>query len=192
MAKAAELVGLDCNARASTCGALVLRTRLEEMCSFRAAALDWADAKGVHDMRVASRRLRSAARDFAPYLAEHLPRRRLHKLARALGTVRNEDVAVGAFEKLASEAPPEIASGLRLHIATRIERREQARNALAKLLTEPALAKLRDKFLGTLARIDARAAASGTKRADEHARTFITVGREILSARLAEFRSLGT
>src|SRR2546423_5544613 len=182
MAKAAEIVGLDCTAPVNAGSVLVLRTRLEEMCSYRAVMLDRSDPQGVKDMRVASRRLRSAARDFAPYLAKHLPRKRLRNLARALGNVRAEDVAIGALEELAEASPAEIAGGLRLHIAARAERRERARNTLAKLLAEPQLAKLRDRFLRTLARIEAVKVSSGTNGSAAHARTITIVGRVLIGA----------
>ncbi|HEU4595360.1 MAG TPA: CHAD domain-containing protein, partial [Pyrinomonadaceae bacterium] len=68
MAKAKKIEGLDCGADAGSGVRQVLLTRLGEMCEFREAALDWSDPEGVHDMRVASRRLRSALRDFMPHL----------------------------------------------------------------------------------------------------------------------------
>jgi CHAD domain-containing protein len=186
MAKAAEIVGLDCAAPVSAGAVLVLRTRLEEMCGWRAAALVWSEPKSLHDMRVASRRLRSAARDFAPYLAARPPRKRLRRLARALGAVRNEDVAISALEELTQESSPENAAGLRALIAVRMLKREHARATLAPLLAESALAKLRDKYLRTLARDEAD--ATGT---DERAHTFMQAGREIIAARLVELRALG-
>src|ERR1044071_3631071 len=107
MAKAKEIVGLDCRASASSCVLLVLRTRLDEMSEFRAAALDWSDPEGVHDMRVASRRLRSALRDFKPYLRMKKMRRAadyLKAVADALGAVRDHDVAIIALEELKQDA----------------------------------------------------------------------------------------
>ncbi|HEV2883342.1 MAG TPA: CHAD domain-containing protein, partial [Pyrinomonadaceae bacterium] len=68
MAKAQQIVGIECDQAATEMVPLVLAPRLEEMCLLRKAALDFKDPEGVHDMRVASRRLRSALRDFAPHL----------------------------------------------------------------------------------------------------------------------------
>ena len=65
MAKAREITGLDCEANAIECAAKILRARFEEVLEFRSAALDSEGIEGVHDMRVATRRLRSALRDFA-------------------------------------------------------------------------------------------------------------------------------
>src|ERR671932_1949973 len=109
MAKAKEIEGLDCGAWAARGMGLVLLTRLGEMCEHRAAALGPEGEDGVHDMRVASRRLRSVVRDFRPYLRGgkrlDAAREELRRLAGALGAVRDEDVAIRALEKLRPEAP---------------------------------------------------------------------------------------
>ena len=66
MAKAREIAALECDGDGVEGIRRVLLTRLDEVCEFREQALDFSDIKGVHAMRVASRRLRSASRDFAP------------------------------------------------------------------------------------------------------------------------------
>ncbi|MBA2645618.1 MAG: CHAD domain-containing protein, partial [Pyrinomonadaceae bacterium] len=68
MAKANEIKGLDCGADVLSGVRLVLRTRLAEMCALGNRATDWSNIEGVHDMRVASRRLRSAMKDFELFL----------------------------------------------------------------------------------------------------------------------------
>ncbi|HEX8070730.1 MAG TPA: CHAD domain-containing protein [Pyrinomonadaceae bacterium] len=152
MAKAKEIEGLDCAAPARAGVALVLRTRFEEMCAYRAAALDWSDPTGVHDMRVASRRLRSLVRDCAPYLRRRLPRKRLRALASALGAVRDEDVTIAALEKLSVEAGPELAAGFNPLLAEHQRRREEARALLTLALEEASLVGLETKFLRRLER----------------------------------------
>src|SRR5260370_42178031 len=114
MAAQREFLGLDCEAEAVAGIHLVLRLRLDEMCEFRAAALDWSDIEGVHDMRVASRRLRSAMADFEPYLRRRTnPRKRVKQIARVLGAVRDEDVAIAALEDLKTQAE-EVSDGIEL------------------------------------------------------------------------------
>ena len=57
-------------------------------------------------MRVASRRLRSALRDFLPYLRKRglsSVQKRLRNIADALGEVRDHDVAIMALEELEKE-----------------------------------------------------------------------------------------
>src|SRR4051794_18275583 len=114
MAKAKEIEGLNCEARAADEIGLVLSARLEEMCGFGAAALEPSDPAGVHDMRVASRRVRSALRDFKPYLRRRKLNRsaaELKRVAKALGAVRDADVAIKALEELQEKAPVEEAVG---------------------------------------------------------------------------------
>ena len=143
MAKAKKIEGLDCGVDAKTGVWLVLLTRLGEMCEFREAALDWGDPEGVHDMRVASRRLRSALRDFMPHLNRRgrfeEARSELKRLADALGEVRDEDVAIIELEKLKTEAPPEAQAGLESLIRERAARLEGPRARLAEAVTEEAL-----------------------------------------------------
>jgi CHAD domain-containing protein len=153
MAKAKEIAGLDCEAGVRASAALILGARLEEMCQLRAAALDWADIEGVHDMRVASRRLRSALKDFMPYLRKNKLRRAqadLKRVADALGAVRDEDVAIMALEELKQESPPEVATGILQIMARRSQQREQARSALVEAISEDALARLQSEFAAAL------------------------------------------
>src|ERR1043166_2328616 len=109
MAKA-KRIRIKCKAPATLGIKLVLATRFEELLEWRDSALDWSDPEGVHSMRVASRRLRSALRDFMPYvrkrrLASVL--KRLRGLADALGEVRDHDVAILALEEILKQAPKE-------------------------------------------------------------------------------------
>src|SRR5437870_7378273 len=115
MAKAKQIPAVDCAAPAPDGIRLVLNLRLAEMCALRDRALDWKDPEGVHDMRVASRRLRGALRDFLPYLQKRplfTCLREIRSVARSLGRVRDYDVAIMALEKIAAKAPPEIATGI--------------------------------------------------------------------------------
>ena len=154
MAKAKQIEGLDCGADASAGVRLVLLTRFGEAQEFREAALNWGDTEGVHDMRVASRRLRSALKDFLPHVRRRgrfdEAREGLKRLARALGEVRDQDVAIGELEKLRQDAPPEALAGLEQIMAERVGRRAEARERLERSLTEKALGGLREEFEGAL------------------------------------------
>ena len=147
MAKPKEIPGLDCGAEAAAGARLVLLARFEEMCEYRAAALEGTDIEGVHDMRVASRRLRSALRDFTPLLRKgkrmEAARASIRRLADALGAVRDEDVAIDALEKLHEQAPDEARAGLAEYTAERRERRERARVELFAALDERAVGEAR-------------------------------------------------
>jgi CHAD domain-containing protein len=150
MAKAKEIVGIECDAAASEAVARVLVPRIEEMCLLRKAALDFGDPEGVHDMRVASRRLRSALRDFAPHLRKTKmasSTKDLKEIADKLGVVRDLDVAIIALEKLQKKATPEISSGLQRIIDDQKGKLDPARKELAQALDYQKLSQLKRNFL---------------------------------------------
>jgi CHAD domain-containing protein len=153
MAKARNIFGIDCDAPGATAIRLVLTARLEEMCALRESALDWGDPEGVHDMRVASRRLRSAVQDFMPYLRKRLLAASLKEIkavADALGRVRDHDVAIIALEKLAAKAPEEIAPGIQRLAEIRAAKRDIAREELIQTLDLDLLAQLPPRFVSAL------------------------------------------
>ena len=153
MAKAKRVKGINCNSVASIGIKLVLVTRFEELYGFQEIALDWSDPEGVHSMRVASRRLRSAMRDFLPYLRKRgLPpvQKRLKDLADALGDVRDQDVAIIALEALEKKAPANVSPTLQQFTEMRKERREQARDALKLALEKSELDALQSDFVAAV------------------------------------------
>jgi CHAD domain-containing protein len=193
MAKAKEVEGLDCGAEALEGIRLVLRTRFAEMYDVRAAALDREEIKGVHDMRVASRRLRSALRDFKEFLdGKGFPKRRLKKVAAALGEVRDEDVAIAALRDIRSQTDGEVAAGIERLLSERSRQRERARQRLESVITVTKLAELQQRFLVRL-ESDSRLRE---KRDDRRVRgttkalSFGQAGRKVIKSRLAELLDL--
>ena len=153
MAKAKHIPGIECDAPAADGIQLVLTGRLREMCAFRKKALDWTDPEGVHDMRVASRRLRSALRDFAPYLRKRQMKASLEEIKRiadALGEVRDEDVAILALEKVMQRAPAQFRDGIEELVQLRRIKLDQSRKALVQLLRHRAIAKMQTDFSAAL------------------------------------------
>lgn len=149
MAKAKEIVGIECDGAATEAVPLVLGPRLEEMCLLRKDALDFKDPEGVHDMRVASRRLRSALRDFAPHLRKTRiapSTKDLKEIADKLGVVRDLDVAIIALEKLQKKAAPEISSGLQGIIDDQKAKLDPARTELVQALNYKKLSQLKRNF----------------------------------------------
>lgn len=192
MAKAKEITGLDCAADALEWAAAVLRVRFEEMVELRGAALEFSDIKGVHAMRVASRRLRSALRDFLPLLRKR-PLRRVRKnlkeIADALGAVRDQDVAILALENLHSVAEmdgigEQIKEGIETLLEERRRVREKARTNLTKTLADNIIAGLQENFAAALDK-----AVRKNKRA--RVVSFNEAGREAVAASLEELCDLG-
>ena len=190
MAKAKRIKGIKCNSVAPAGIKLVLLTRFEELNSFREAALDWTEPEGVHSMRVASRRLRGALRDFMPYLRKRPLApvlKQLKKLADALGEVRDQDVAIMALEEMVTHAPAGFAPALQQFIETKKEVRDRARSELQARLEASELKQLEMDFIARVA--EATALPESTQLAASHI-TYLRMSRLIILDRLKELEKL--
>jgi CHAD domain-containing protein len=149
MAKAKKIKGIDCHGNASGGIKRVLVTRAEELCNFREEALNWDDPEGVHSMRVASRRLRSAVRDFMPYLRKRRlasSLKALRDIADGLGEVRDQDVALIALEKIHQGISSKFSPAVKQLIDARKEKRDEARIELESILEKDQLKQLETSF----------------------------------------------
>ncbi|HXD33770.1 MAG TPA: CHAD domain-containing protein [Pyrinomonadaceae bacterium] len=187
MAKAKPITDIEPDGSALDSIALVLRTRLKEMCDLREQALNFDDPAGVHDMRVASRRFRSALKDFTPYLDTRRVRssaREIKLIARALGRVRDHDVAILALHELADEAPVEVAPGIRCFAAYRKAPLEEARIKLAPVLSSENLAQLQVRL--------EQALHSGRPATKNVETTYRQVASATIADRLTAFEDLSS
>ena len=150
MAKAHPIHGLDCDAPAFTEASAVLQVRFDEILTFHSAALEPHGIEGVHDMRVASRRFRSALRDFSPLFEKKAVKslKRHGKLvADALGEVRDQDVAIEALGALRDKAPnAAIAAGVNALIEARQALRSDAYSQFLKHVTAERLTEIRNEL----------------------------------------------
>ena len=190
MAKAKRVKGIDCNEPASAGIKLVLETRFEEMYGFRQAALDWSDPEGVHSMRVASRRLRSAMRDFMPYLRQRgltSVQKQTKSIAAALGEVRDQDVAIIALEKIEKQAPAEATSALKQLIDDRKELRNESREKLNAILVANEMKQAKTEFMS---RIEDATTLRKTRAQKEPPLTFSQMSAAVILDRLKELEKL--
>ncbi len=195
MAKPKHIRGIDCEATAAAAIRLVLKSRLEEMCALREQALDFSNPDGIHDMRVASRRLRSALRDFSPYVPTRHLLNSLHEikvLADGLGQVRDQDVAVIALDELALKAPRQVSPGIQAIATIRRTRRDEALTQLTRILDQDLVAQLQENFLAAL---DSGLSSTQTKKSSQgtqsrKAVTYRDVARDTILERLKEFEEL--
>lgn len=190
MAKAKRIKGIDCNDAAAAGIRLVLETRFEEMYGFRQAALDWSDPEGVHSMRVASRRLRSALRDFTPYLRQRgltSVMKQTKSIAGALGEVRDQDVAIMALEKIEKQSSPEVAAAVKELIDERKELREQSREKLNSALVVNEMKEVKSDFM---TRIEEATTVRKTRRETEPQFTFAKMSAAVILDRLKELEDL--
>ena len=126
-------------------GARIVRTRTDELFSHEAGVLDVRDIERVHDMRVASRRLRAVLEIFEPVFPKgdfKTVLRDVKALADALGERRDPDVHIEAMEKL--EAAVQAANRPGIHA---LLERQRARQAAGNATLTAALQHIREADL---------------------------------------------
>src|SRR6201989_1549963 len=108
MAKAREIPGLHARMPFAEAAAATVAVRAEELFEQSENVLDTSDIERVHDMRVASRRLRAVLEIYAPCFpaAEFQPLlREVKTLADALGARRDPDVLLDQLERMETTLP---------------------------------------------------------------------------------------
>ena len=191
MAKARKIKGIDCNGAAGAGIKRVLQGRFREMAKLRDTALNWNDLEGVHSMRVASRRLRSALRDFTPYLRKRGLASSLGKIKRiadALGEVRDQDVAIDALGKLRSTAPQEVSAVIGELISIREVARNKARHNLNRIVARAQLKQLNRSFVTAVDAATAPKAQRGTATKPDP--SYLDMARSVILDRLKELEKL--
>lgn len=137
MAKAWEVIGVGPDVALGRCARLILETRFREMMSYRDGTLLGVDIEQLHSMRVSSRRLRSAMRNFRDCFEQEGMRYhsgRMREIAATLGAVRDLDVRIDWYEALLADAPAAERPGVRYLIRTARRDRKIARTPLVALL----------------------------------------------------------
>jgi CHAD domain-containing protein len=135
MAQARAVPGLTCDESFQSAAGKIVWTRFEEMMSFTAVAIAGEDIEGVHDMRVASRRLRAALELFSDAFPADKLRpmlRQVKTLADILGEVRDRDVLIQRLTADILRRPPSQANVLREVIAEAEMERKKARKKLRR------------------------------------------------------------
>lgn len=108
MAKARQIEGLTAEQSYGEAAARIVAARSAEMTAQARGVLDTSDIDRVHDMRVATRRLRAALEVFEPCFPRKRYRRALRdvkRLADALGERRDRDVAIVALRRFNDQMP---------------------------------------------------------------------------------------
>jgi CHAD domain-containing protein len=192
VAKAKQIAKLNCQDAAAKVIRQILQTRMKEMCALRNRALDWSDPEGVHDMRVASRRLRSAISDFKPYLRKSsIPTNRLKAIAKSLGTVRDEDVVLAALDELRSRAGENLGPGIEAIAAEHRLQQRHARGVLEHAIRESAIADLSDDFRTRLRTATKIPEGPGDGDSATKVLIFSQAGAEVIGDRLKQLSRAG-
>lgn len=152
MAKAREIPGLHASATYADAAAATVSVRAQELFDMADGVLDIDDIEAVHDMRVATRRLRAVLEIYEPCF----PRRQLREvlsevkaLADALGERRDPDVLLAALDKVALSVKASDFAGVSLY-AERVRARQWKANEMLR----EALARVEERDLrGSLAEL---------------------------------------
>lgn len=148
MARARD-VELDCEASFAAAAARVVEARAEEVFEHADGIFDLGNPEGVHDMRVATRRLRAALEIFEPCFPSKRrgkALKRVKALADALGARRDVDVEIELLEGLVEEIEDEDRPAVeRLRERMKAEQLE-ANDGLEAFATEKRLKKLRRRL----------------------------------------------
>jgi len=161
MAKARDIPGLRADLSYREAAARTVAIRAQELFEQAEGVLDTSDIERVHDMRVASRRLRAVLEIFAPCFERTLHRGVLgdvRSLADALGERRDPDVHLSQLEEFADAVKATDRPGVEA-FAQRVRAEQGAGNeALAATLGELEDTDLRGRLaaLATIEQTDLR------------------------------------
>ena len=136
MAKARP-VNLNAEMTFAEAASVTVATRSHELFACADRVLDTEDIERVHDMRVASRRLRAALEVFAPCFERRAHKdllREVKQLADALGERRDPDVQIAGLRQLREELPPSDHPGVDLLLARAREQQSAGNTALREAL----------------------------------------------------------
>jgi CHAD domain-containing protein len=118
-----------------------------------------------------------------------LPLTRLRAIARSLGGVRDEDVALAALEKLKAETHGAVAHGIEILMSERQARRDQARSDLQKAIRRSTIVELLEEFERRLSPPTPPPEKPQAPAEIPAAPTFRNIGVRVIRSRLKELRA---
>ena len=148
MAKAAD-VPIHADMTFAEAAARTVAVRAGELWEHSEGVLDTGDIERVHDMRVATRRLRAVFEIFAPCFprAEHRAAlREVKALADALGARRDPDVQLAATGALEAAMGPEERAGLEVFASMLHDEQRAGNEILAAALRHAEESELRERL----------------------------------------------
>jgi CHAD domain-containing protein len=154
VAKAKPIDELSADGAYAEAAARVVEVRAAELIEQAQGVLDTGDIERVHDMRVATRRLRAALEIFEPCFPEQAFRQALgevKRLADALGERRDRDVALLALRRFSDQMPGPDRRGVSSLIDRLGAEQEDANLELAPLVADESLRSIRqdmDELVG--------------------------------------------
>jgi CHAD domain-containing protein len=149
VAKARPILGLSEDDPYAVAAARIVAVRARELADHAAGVLDVSDIERVHDMRVATRRLRAALEVFEPCFPHKRFRaalREVKELADALGERRDRDVTIAGLEEFASAMGPADRAGISSLTGRLRDEQAEANEALVPYVSEERMATLSERL----------------------------------------------
>ncbi len=162
MGKARDIPGLEAEGAYGAAAARIVSMRSREVVDEADGVLDIHDIERVHDMRVATRRLRAALEIFEPCFPAKAWRSVLgevKELADALGERRDRDVAIDALTSFVAEMPTPDRPGVESLISDLISEQLAANDALVEYVKAERLAALHEQLTELVANVKGSEAA---------------------------------
>lgn len=149
MAKAKSIPDLSSERSYAEAAARIVSVRASELTGRAEGVLDTGEIERVHDMRVATRRLRAALEIFEPCFparpyGEALTE--VKRLADALGERRDRDVAIATLSRFGEQMPAPDRRGIRSLVEQFRDEQDEANRELAPLVERVHLASLRENL----------------------------------------------
>ena len=145
MAKAREITGLASSDAFAEAAAKVLSVRIQELSDHSHGVQRLDDIEPLHDMRVATRRLRSALEVFEacfPRKKYKAALREVKALADALGERRDRDVAIRSLTEFAARLPAPDRRGVASLVETLRSEQHRANEALGPYVADQRVGRL--------------------------------------------------
>lgn len=162
MAKARDVLGLRCEDPFGTVAARVVGVRADELLEHSEGVLDTGDIERLHDMRVASRRLRAAMEVFEPCFPRKRFRAALKEvkaIADALGERRDRDVSILALKTFEEALATADGRGVEVMVEQLREEQALANERLAPFVDKRRLVDLREQIEELVGAADRKAVA---------------------------------
>ena len=150
MSTGIKIIGLAPDKTLETCARQIIVGYFHEMMSHKAGASDGTDIEFVHDMRVASRRLRAAMDNFADCFENELFKKyykQIRTITRTMGTVRDLDVLIVRFQNELETLSNLEQNDIKELIEHLQQKREEARKPMLELFTELEVSNFDRQFL---------------------------------------------
>lgn len=176
--------GVDASTPLNQAAPAILRSKAEPLFELEASAAGGADMDAVHDMRVASRRLREAMRLLEPLYPQAAYRewfKRVRRVTGALGPVRDSDVFIDAFSRFNRELEPGGTRAVAFLVGYRMGQRERELVLLNRVMAKLDLRETR-RSLDKIAR--------APRRGDEAGRPLAAFAHASVAERIATVYSM--